>query len=160
MPERNLANLSDLLTRALISGDFDLYRQVMALPMQFTPRGEKPYILHTEAGLREDFEVYVGIIRTHGVTDIYRKLLTVRQTPTGVEARCLTHILVRANLLTPPFETRIRAVMAEGGWKIAEIESSEGHIHWSMGQAEIADGRFKPSHASGKPADGGFAPKE
>ncbi|NBZ88512.1 hypothetical protein [Stagnihabitans tardus] len=144
MPEPDMADLSDRLTRALITGNFDLYAQVIALPMQFTPRGEKPYVLHTEAELREDFEVYVGIIRTHGVTDIYRKLLTLRQTPTGVEARCLTHILVRANLLTQPFETRIRAIPTEGGWKIAEIESSEGHIHWSMGQAEIADGSFKP----------------
>ncbi len=143
MAERTIPGLSDLLTRALVTGDFALYASLMVLPMQFTPRGEKPYVLTTEAELRADFELYVDIMRLHGVTDIYRKLLGIARTDQGAEARWLTHILVRANLLTPPFQTLMRVVPGAGGWKIAEIESSEGHIHWSMGQAVIEDGAFK-----------------
>lgn len=147
MPERAIAELSDLLTRALITGDFALYAQILTLPMQFTPRGEKPYLLTTEAELREDFDTYVATIRGHGVTDIYRKLLGVTRTDQGAEARWLTHILVRAQLLIAPFETRMRLVRGEDGWKIAEIESSEGHIRWSLGLAEISSGRFIPKEA-------------
>lgn len=144
MPDRAIPELSDLLTRALIGGDFAQYRTLVTLPMQFTPRGERPYVLTTEADLRADFDLYVGIIRTHGVTDIYRKLLGVHRTEQGAEARLLTHILVRARLLAEPFETRMRLVQGDEGWKIAEIESSEGHIHWTMGRAEVSDGRFTP----------------
>lgn len=143
MPERSIANLSDLLTRALLTGNFALYRQITTLPLHFVPRGEPAYVLTTEAELEADFRLYVDIIRLHGVTDIYRKLLGVTPTETGAEARWLTHILVRAVLLAEPFETRMRAIKVDEAWKIAEIESSEGHIHWTMGQAEVAGGQFK-----------------
>lgn len=143
MPDRVIAELSDLLTRALLTGDFALYRQILTLPMQFTPRGEKPYVLHTEAELKADFDLYVDIMRLHGVTDIYRKLLGIQSCADGAQVRWLTHILVRATLLAEPFETRMHVVRRDGGWKIAEIESSEGHIHWTMGRAEISDGTFR-----------------
>jgi hypothetical protein len=142
MPERAIPELSDLLTRALINRDFALYAQVTTLPLRITPRGAKPYVLATQAELRADFDLYVDIMRLHGVTDIYRKLLGITRTDTGVEARWLTHILVRARLLAEPFETRMKVVKGEGGWKIAEIESSEGHINWTLGRAEVSDGQF------------------
>lgn len=147
MPERAIPEIADRLTEALIAGDFALYAQIMSLPMQFTPRGEKPYVLTTEAELRADFDLYVATIRGHGVTDIYRKLLAITPTPEGAEARWLTHILVRAQLLTEPFQTRMRLIRGSEGWKIAEIESSEGHIHWTLGRAEVSDGRFIPKEA-------------
>jgi len=148
MPERAIPELSDLLTRSLMRRDFPLYRQLMTLPLRITPRGAKPYVMATEAELRADFDLYVDIMQLHGVTDIYRKLLDITRTDYGAEARWLTHILVRARLLADPFETVMRLVKGEGGWKIAEIESSEGHINWTLGRAEVADGQFTPKEVS------------
>lgn len=143
MPERAIPELADLLTKALISRDFALYRSVLTLPMRFTPRGEPSYLLTTEAELKADFDLYVDIMRLHGVTDIYRQLLSVTRSATGATAEWMTHILVRATLLTEPFLTRMQVVQGPEGWRIAEIESSEGHIHWTMGQAEVTETGFR-----------------
>ena len=145
MPERAFQELGELLTKALISGDFALYRSILTLPMKFTPRDGPSYTLLDEAALREDFDLYVAIIRLHGVTDIYRQVLDY--VPDGadrVAVQVVTHILVRANLLVAPFQTRIRLQNGAGGWRIAEIESSEGHLNWTLGRATVSPaGQFE-----------------
>ena len=139
MAERAFQELGELLTKALISGDFALYRSILTLPMKFTPRDGPSYILSDEAALREDFELYVSIIKLHGVTDIYRQVLGYDPVGEGqIVVRVVTHILVRANLLVAPFATRILLQEAADGWRIAEIESSEGHLNWTLGRASVS----------------------
>jgi len=139
MAERAFQELAELLTKALISGDFALYRSILILPMKFTPKDGASYILSDEAALREDFDLYVSIIRLHGVTDIYRQVLGYDPAGEGhVVVRVVTHILVRANLLVAPFVPRILLQEAADGWRIAEIESSEGHLNWTLGRASVS----------------------
>lgn len=155
MPERAFQKLGDLLTKALVSGSFDLYKSVLCLPMKFTPKDGKSYILNDEEALRDDFDLYVSIIRLHGVTDIYRQFLSVEPAAPGeLYISCLTHILVRANLLTEPFSSRILVQQGPEGWRIKEIESSEGHLHWSMGRAVLTpDGKFETQGDGGQSAE-------
>ena len=144
MPDHAFLKLGEDLTRALLTGDFRLYRSILILPMKFTPTGGQAYVLQTEDDLQDDFDLYVSIIKLHGVTDIYRQI--TRFEPAGpyqVEVHCLTHILVRANLLTEPFATRMLMRHNEDGWRIAEIESTKGHLNWTQGLAVLTpDGRF------------------
>lgn len=53
-----------------------------------------------------------------------RAFLTLSDRPT--EAR---HRLVE------PFATRMPLTEDAAGWRIAEIESSEGHLNWTLGRA-------------------------
>lgn len=139
MAEHVFQKLCELLTKALISGNFDLYRSILTLPMKFTPKDGRSYILSDEAALREDFELYVSIIRLHGVTDIYRQVLGFDQLGEGrIRVRVVTHILMRANLLVAPFPTQILLQEEFDGWRISEIESSEGHLNWTLGKAKVA----------------------
>lgn len=146
MPEPVFQALGDRLTKALLTADFDLYRSILTLPVTFSPRGGKAYTLRTETALREDFDLYVSIIKLHGVTDIYRRFLGTEQHADGkVSVRVMTHILVRATLLTEPFDTRMWLVPEDSGWRIAEIESSEGHLSWALGKALVSPaGIFVP----------------
>ena len=145
MAERAFQELGELLTKALISGDFAMYRSILSLPMKFTPKDGPSYILLDEAALREDFDLYVSIIRLHGVTDIYRQFLGFDPIGEGqIVVRVVTHILVRANLLVAPFPTRMLLQEAADGWRIAEIESSEGHLNWTLGRASVSSqGNFE-----------------
>ncbi|MGV8987679.1 MAG: hypothetical protein ACOH2H_15515 [Cypionkella sp.] len=145
MPERAFLKLADMLTKALVTGDFGLYRSILLLPMKFTHKDGQSYLLSDEDTLREDFDLYVRIIKLHGVTDIYRKLTSFEPAgPYQVWAHWMTHILVRANLLTEPFPTRMLMRHDDKGWRIAEIESTIGHLNWSRGLAVLTpDGRFK-----------------
>lgn len=144
MVERQFADLGDKLTTALISGDFGLYASIIVLPFKVTPRDAPAYVMHDLAELQKDFDLYHSIIQTHGVTDIYRH---VRQIDLLDDNRalitCTTHIMVRAQRIVDPFETRILVGAHIDSWKIFEIESSEGHINWTLGRGSIApDGRF------------------
>lgn len=155
MPQRHFENLGELLTKALISGDFALYAEVMSVPIWIIPREGQAYHLATMADLQRDFDLYHAIIKTHGVTDIYRQILHF---DTLAEDRvlftCMTHIMVRAQRIVEPFETRMTLRRQDDGWRIAEIESSEGHINWTLGRAAISpDQRFDRTDQGGPDAE-------
>lgn len=144
MPDRAFLTLGDLLTKALITGDFALYQSILTLPVKFSPRQGRAYVLHDEAALREDFELYVSIIRLHGVTDIYRQFLGHDRLDNGIHVHWMTHILVRGTRLVEPFVTRMLVTVDAAGWRIAEIESSEGHLNWTLGRAVVSpEGNFE-----------------
>ena len=63
------------LTKALITGDFDLYARVMALGLEVVPQGGTPFRLETTEALRQDFDMFHQAIIQWGITDIYRKVL-------------------------------------------------------------------------------------
>jgi hypothetical protein len=143
MPQQAFHELGDQLTLALIGGDFSHYKSLIRLPLRIAPRGDRAYILTTEAELRADFEAYCRVIQAQGVTDIYRQILDLSvQGSAQIEVRFLTHIMVRAHRIVAPFETQFQLRHGAEGWQISAIESSEGHIKWTLGQAGIADGQF------------------
>lgn len=144
MARVDFPEIGDLLTRALVEGDFALYGRVVSLPLAIVPREGTSYVLADVGALREDFELYHAVIRLHGVTDIFRQVLGEADLPTGqVRVHCLTHIMARAHRLVDTFPTRFTLTEGRDGWKISEIESSEGHVTWTLGRAELLpDGRF------------------
>lgn len=145
MSEKQFQTIGDQLTKALISGDFAQYAALMELPMRITPRDGKAYVLADMAALKQDFDLYHAIIKTHGVTDIYRQILGFdRQADDKMLFTCITHILVRSNRIVEPFQTRMTLHQRADGWRINEIESSEGHINWTLGKGGIGPGgRFE-----------------
>lgn len=73
MPISGFSGIGDRLTTALVSGDFDLYCEVIELPLTIVPMGESPYILSDETALRRDFLLYHSVQKRHGVTNIFRE---------------------------------------------------------------------------------------
>jgi hypothetical protein len=155
MAEPDFQLIGDRLTRALIHGDFAQYSQVMGLPLRITPREGQAYVLADLPALREDFDLYHAVIRQHGVTDIFRQALSQDALGPGrCRVHCLTHIMARAHRLVDPFPTRF--LLAEGpeGWRIVEIESSEGHITWTLGRTELLpEGHFGTEGRQGDAED-------
>ena len=151
MPAQAFHALGETLTKALITGDFGLYRSVLSLPMTFTPKYDKPYTLPDEAALRTDFDLYASTLQVHRVTDIYRQVLGFDQLDDGrVWVRLTTHILVSATLLVEPFPTRMLLRRDSDGWRIVEIESSLGHLNWTLGRATVSDsGGFEAKETEG-----------
>ncbi len=149
MPERAFQDLGELLTKALMTGDFGLYCSIFNLPIAITTKEGVSYKLADEVALREDFDLYVAIINLHGVTDVYLQVLGFDHVEPGkIWVRLKTHILVRANLLVEPFATQMLLQQGTDGWRIAEIESSEGHVNWTLGRAVVSPaGRFQAKEA-------------
>lgn len=146
MPAAAFQSIGDQLTRALISGDFDAYAAIVDLPLIIAPRNAQPYVLADLAELEADFRLYHQIVSVHGVTDIFREVQSWDQpAPDQAQIHCTSHIMVRAQRIIEPFETRMTLVLRDGRWRIAEIESSEGHINWTLGRARVTpSGQFEP----------------
>lgn len=136
MVERAFLDIGDRLTRALLSGDFGLYRDLIALPLTITPRGAAPYVIGDEDELRREFDLYHAVLRTNSVTDIFREVKDVTQPePGSAVVRVTTHILQRANRVADPFETRFFMRDQDGVWRITAIESAPPHVRWLLGQS-------------------------
>lgn len=148
MDEGQFSGLGDRLTKALVSGDFELYAAIIWLPFRVTPRDAETYVLHDLPALQIDFDLSHSIIKTNGVTDIFRHVRQIDQIGENrARITCTTHIMARAQRIVDPFQTRIFVRDRGGLWKIYEIESSEGHINWTLGRSEIAPGgRFPTKH--------------
>lgn len=143
MPGRVFAAMGETLTQAVLGGDFAAYASVMALPLRVIPRGDPAYVLHTEDQLRADFQLYHDRLKGRGVTDIFRHIVDITVVDqTHLWVRCRTHIMVQAQRIVDPFETRFLLVERPDGWLISEIESARGHIRFSLGLSEIKGGAF------------------
>ncbi|MGQ0611265.1 MAG: hypothetical protein ACT4N9_09215 [Paracoccaceae bacterium] len=136
MDDGAFQDIGERLTRALLAGDFALYRDLFVLPVTLTPREGAPYVIADLDALREDFDLYHMVLRTNAVTDIFRDLQDVTPTaPGAVVVRVITHIMEHANRVAEPFETRFFLSDHGGDWRINAIESAPSHLRWSRGQA-------------------------
>lgn len=134
MPVSGFSSIGDRLTEALVSGDFELYQQVMELPLTIIPVGEAPYVLSDEVSLRRDFDLYHNVLKLHGVTDIFREVRGVSDEGGGVHRiLCRVHIMARANRIADPFLSEMRIRSRDGQWRILEIRSLAAHIDWTLG---------------------------
>ncbi|MAC80120.1 MAG: hypothetical protein CML66_18875 [Rhodobacteraceae bacterium] len=136
------------LTRALVSGDYDLYRSLVHLPITIVPRGGEVHEIRTDAELREDFDLYVRALAAQRVSDIYRRVLGMSQMEEDwVEVTVETHLLGLSGRLVDPFHTQFVLRPYDGIWRIVLIRSSFGHLRWARGLARITDqGRFEDFH--------------
>ena len=140
MEEDPFQQVKDRLTQALITGNFALYRSVISLPFQVEPRDGKPYVLHSETALEEDFLLYHKVINLHRITDIVREVKHMMKLQEDwVEVTVETNLLSHADRVVGPFKTQFVLRKTPDQWRIASIRSSLGHINWTMGRAEITD---------------------
>lgn len=134
--------VGERLTRALISGDFDLYQTVMRLPLEINPIQGVPYTLRDTDALREDFLLYHQMNTLHHVTDIFRRILNIRMECDSVAiVTSRTELLSNSTRLVEPFDATHHLRRAAEGWRIFQIDSSVGHINWTLNRATITADR-------------------
>ncbi len=138
MPGQIFAALGERQAQALLSGDFAVYASVMALPLRIIPRDDDAYVLHTEAELHADFQLYHDSLKGRGVTDIFRQVVAFTVIdPSHLKVRCKTHIMVQAQRIVDPFDTEFLLVAQSDGWLIAEVRNARGHSRFGLGLSEI-----------------------
>lgn len=146
MPFSAFSEIGETLTRALVTGDFGLYQQVMQLPLTIVPIGEASYLLKDDAALFRDFDLYHQVLKLHGVTDIFREVRGVIDDGDGVHRiQVRVHIMARANRIAEPFHSEILIRLKGGSWRIIEIRSVAEHIDWTLssGEASVSHGFLK-----------------
>ena len=145
MEARVFQDIGDRLTKALITGDYALYQSLMVFPLEIVPGDAPAHVMADDADLRADFDLYHEIITLHGVTDIFRDVQqVVPDGPDRVVVWMMIHILQRAYRIVDPIASRFHLRRVGNEWRIARIESSEGHINWTLGRGTVtADRQFK-----------------
>lgn len=130
--------VGERLTKALVTGDFDIYRQVMDLPITIEPRGGEPVTLTDIDALQADFDLYRMAIKARRITDIYREIKEINQTEEGhFEVVCDLHILSHAERVVEPFESKMTLRKVGDDWRFCHIRSSLRHIQWTRGEAGL-----------------------
>lgn len=134
------AELGGRLTKALLTGDFELYKTVFHLPLSVYPRAGDPYTLSTEAELRQDFDLYHAAVKEQGIDDIRRDVIRIlRPDPESKVVEAEMHFVSGTEEIVEPFVTTFRLEKHGPGWRIARIISSLGHISWTRGQSRIRE---------------------
>lgn len=136
MPITGFSDIGDRLTEALVTGNFDVYRTVMDLPLTIVPVGEAAYVLKDDVALRRDFDLYHMVLKLHGVTDIFREVRGVSDAGERMHRiLCRVHIMARANRIAEPFFSEMLICDRAGQWRIVEIRSLAAHIGWTLGDS-------------------------
>ena len=137
--------VGERLTKALVSGDFEIYQSVMDLPLQINPELETAYTLDTVDELRSDFEIYHQVNVLHHVTDIYRQIKAIKMLSQNRAAvSCTMELLSHSGRLVDPFLATHFLHQRPKGWRIYRIDSSVGHINWTLKRTQITpDGKFQ-----------------
>jgi hypothetical protein len=143
--------VAERLTKALITGDFELYARVVMLPMRINPVNDRPYVLRTMEALQTDFDLYHQANVVHHVTDIYRQVRAIRTIGDGAAAVDVwTELLSHAERIVDPFQATHHLRQTPEGWRIYQIDSTPGHINWTLRRAGISrDGKFTASESGG-----------
>lgn len=136
MPLARFNTLGTQATRALIGGDFALYRSAFWLPLSIEPRALKPYTLTTEADIETDFQHYHNAVSLNQVTDIVREVLdTVSIGPDKFEVSVRTDILCSTGRVLDPYINQFVLQLRGLEWRISGIRNALGHINWTLGKA-------------------------
>lgn len=131
-------DLGDRLARALLTGDFPLHAEVMAIPLRIVPLGGQACVPDSPSALQHDFDLCDQTIRTVQMTDIYREVQAARAEDGGrVRVFRAVHIFVRAHWLTDPFRSGMPMVPGTAGLRIAEVVRAVAHIDWTLGRRAI-----------------------
>lgn len=138
MKEATFNAIGESLTRALLTGEFDLYREVMDLPITFAPRGAAAYTLKDIDALKADFELYHMSIKARHLTDIYRKVLNIQEAENGrFDVTVEMHLLASAERVADPFESIMTLHKPAENWRFCHIRSSLQHIKWTLGETDL-----------------------
>lgn len=138
MDEATFSGIGERLTRALLSGDFDIYRQVFDLPITIEPRGSVAYTLTDMEGLRTDFDLYHLSVTSRGITDIYRKVEKIEKIGDArFNVTCLMHILAGTQRVIEPFKCTMTLHMTPDGWRFCHIYSPLRYIQWTLGEDDL-----------------------
>lgn len=137
MPRAAFETLSETLTKALIYGDFPLYRSVFWLPLCIEPREGESYLLSSDPELERDFDLYRIAITVNGVTDFVRRIRYFEaDDPERLLVTVEMNILRGAERLVQPFTSRF-TMERQGEWRFRAIQSAPGHIRWTLGQGPL-----------------------
>lgn len=144
IPEPDFADISERMTRALLTGDTQGFADLSRLPQTVVPRTGKPYVLHTTEDMAEDTRLYHRSLISNHVTDMFRvQKSCTRPAPDRAEILAEVHLLCGAQRVVDPFETVFSLVWTGADWRISRIESALGHINWTLGRTGLPDsGRF------------------
>lgn len=108
----------DVLSRALLTGDFDSFRARIALPHRITT--ETDIIeMNTVEQMEKAFRGFAHLYREQGVTDFVRIVTSARfRGPDEIIGTHETHKLRNGKRMQPPYPNRVRLVRgADGLWR-------------------------------------------
>lgn len=142
-PRAIYRDIGERVTRALVSGAFELFEDAVSLPLKLVPRAGPVQQIDTRENLQRTFEAYHRQGRLHNVTDLYRDVFSAEHTRDDeITVRFRLHILAGATRIVEPFTSTHVLRQTGADWRIAEILTPLGHVNWLLGRGGIQNQAF------------------
>lgn len=122
--------IGEKLTQAFLSGDYDLYRRLVVLPISTIPYDAPPSVRKTERELREGFQTIRNSLKMLSITDIHRDVVSVAKLADDwIEVETKSHYLRGAQRVLGPFPIHYALSNHQGEWRITAVRSSSSHFN-------------------------------
>ena len=123
--------IMDRVDAIFMSGDFDGWKQSVALPLTFESRKGTQFFT-SEDDLRADFELYQKEFAIHRVTDLARIVKSAELVGSDMMVGTYrAHVLHNGTNVVPPWDSGITLKRQDGLWRVTKIMRALGHLDWT-----------------------------
>jgi hypothetical protein len=121
----------DLLSRAILAGDWPAYRRLISLPL-FLVTAQRNLVISDEAHLRAGFDELCATFAAQRVTDYIRLAESAANLePELLTGRYITHLLSGGHRLVAPYRSQMTLRLEGGVWQVAAISNAMALTHWT-----------------------------
>lgn len=128
--ERIVQTYLDQIAEAVMVGDYDSYRNGIALPLHLITH-EQNVTLADEPALRAAFDAFRSMLQSQRVTHFIRLVNSAQSLDaTLITARYVTHLIAGSLRIIDPFQSQITLRHVDGYWRAAAITNALANSRW------------------------------
>lgn len=122
----------DEVSAATLKGDWDTYREAIALPCAVISHHESK-IVATEEDLRAGFDDFVSTLRAQKVTDYIRLVEQAAQLDHDlISGSYVSHLIAGTQRIIAPYRSIMTLRLAGNRWKAASVTNGLANSRWPL----------------------------
>lgn len=129
---RILQDYLDEVGKAVLTGDWDSYRDGVCLPCHIISRDESK-VVQTEDDLRAGFDQFCDTLRRQHVTDYIRLVESAARLDGALlSGKYVSHVLAGGQRVVPPFKTQMTLRLVGNRWRAASVTNDLANSRWPL----------------------------
>lgn len=127
-----LQSYLDEVSRAVLTDDWDTYRDSITLPCHIISHDESK-VVATAEDLKSGFELFRDTLQIQKVTDYIRLVESAAQLdPDLISGKYVSHILASGHRVLPPFRSQMTLRLVGNRWRAASVSNALANSRWPL----------------------------
>jgi hypothetical protein len=132
-----LQSYLDEVSQAVMSGDWDTYRDGICLPCHIISHHESK-VVATEDDLRDGWTHFRDMLQIQRVTDYVRLVESAsRLDKELISGRYVSHVISGSHRLIPPFRSDMTLRLVGNRWRVASLTNGLANSRWPLMRLEL-----------------------